>query len=418
MSYFEQIQRVEMLLNQDRPQDAEKVLDALHHENPDSGYVKYLYSRCKADQADLRAAMHFIKDAIGLEADNARFFCQKAIIHQKLGNTREAYEDISRAISLDPNEAAFWGLRASLLYNDRQFRDALAEANQGLLVDPEDSLCLNIRSLSQSKLNMPGQAAETIRDALETDPNNSLSHATHGFLALQKGNARQALDHFREALRIDPTNEYAKSGLVEALKSKFFVYRWFYLFFEWMSRQSGKLQWGVIISIFIVQRIIVAATKSFPNAEIYLLPILYLLCAFVLLTWIIVPLSNLLLRLNPYGRYALTRDEIQNSTWTGILLATVIGLLTTLWITHDINFLLPAMICLMCIIPVTCIYRFKGEPIANKVRTLSLILIASMSLSLLLVLAGKTGAPMALTILAFIGYQFYINHLSIRNRIV
>jgi hypothetical protein len=54
---------------------------------------------------------------------------------------------------------------------------------------------------------------------------------------------------------------------------------------------------------------------------LFITPVIYLYFAFALSTWIMAPLSNLFLRLNVYGRYALTEDETRSSDFVGVSLA-------------------------------------------------------------------------------------------------
>lgn len=409
MNYYEQIERVEILLEQDRFQEAEELLDTFQGSYPDSAHIKYLYARCRYRRNDPHSALRLINEAIGLNPNDPYFFCEKSMIHHHLGSSSEAFENISEAIRLAPNIAVFRGLRAGLLYGDNRFREALSDADEGLRCEPEDPICMNIRSLSQIKLNMSDEAADMIRNTLKTHPNDAMSHATTGMLFLQKGNSKEALEWFRESLRIDPTGKFAKLGLLEALKSRFFLYRWFYLFFEWMSRQSGKVQWGVILAIFGLQQILRAVVRSNPDAKSYLMPVIWVLCAFIYLTWVMEPLSNLFLRLNRYGRYTLSKDKIDNSTWTGTLLALGVILLFGLWITGNQFFLFAAIHAMFGVIPVRCIYSFKGGKFSVRVRVLSLLLIALMVLT--------TVFPMLIIVevTAFVGFQFYMNYLSSKS---
>ena len=56
----------------------------------------------------------------------------------------------------------------------------------------------------------------------------------------------------REALRIAPENEYARHGLVEALKARHLVYRMMLAYFLWMARLSSKARWAVVIGALVL----------------------------------------------------------------------------------------------------------------------------------------------------------------------
>jgi hypothetical protein len=77
-----------------------------------------------------------------------------------------------------------------------------------------------------------------------------------------------------------------------------------------MSTLSGRARWFVIIGMFVLARIARATLREHPEWLPVLGPLLGLYFLFVLATWIAGPLSNLLLRLDPFGRLALSRDEV------------------------------------------------------------------------------------------------------------
>src|SRR5262249_26965095 len=129
-----------------------------------------------------------------------------------------------------------------------------------------------------------------------------------------------------------------RSGMAEALKAQYTLYRMMLKYQFFMSRLSGRKQWGALIGIYLVARII----------PFLFLP--YLL--FVFLSWTSDPLSNLLLRLNRYGRLLLTKEEIVASNFVGglILLAVVSAVVAIL--TGNRTAIIAAAGCVMIIIPV------------------------------------------------------------------
>ena len=58
----------------------------------------------------------------------------------------------------------------------------------------------------------------------------------------------------------------------------------------------------------------------------FLYPIVFIFVIIAFSTWVITPLSNLFLRLNPYGKHLLRKDQIQSSNLVGIsLLVCILG---------------------------------------------------------------------------------------------
>ena len=88
------------------------------------------------------------------------------------------------------------------------------------------------------QLGRKDEAQQTLGSALANDPENALTHANQGWALLHRGDHAKALEHFREALRIDPELDWARAGIVEALKARHLIYRVMLRFFLWMGRQS------------------------------------------------------------------------------------------------------------------------------------------------------------------------------------
>lgn len=161
-------------------------------------------------------------------------------------------------------------------------------------------------------------------ETLARGPENALSHTVQGWNYLESNRPREALESFRTALRLDPDLDYAKRGMVEALKARNWLYRILLQYFLWMGRLSGRAQWGVVLGLYFGSRLLLAAAKSYPALEPFVLPIIVLYVIFCVLTWIAQPMFNLILRLNRFGRYALSKQQIVASNWFGGFLAAAV----------------------------------------------------------------------------------------------
>src|SRR5262249_16847114 len=211
-------------------------------------------------------------------------------------------------------------------------------AESGLEIEAEHLTCANLRAMALNRLGREDEAGRALEDALAQDPENALTHANRGWTALQRGEAQKALEHFRESLRLDPTNDWARSGMVEALKARYFVYRLMLKYHFFMSRRSGRSQWFVLIGLYLVARII---------------PFLFIpYLIFVFLSWTSDPLSNLLLRLNRYGRMLLTKGEIAASNLVGGLLLTAVASAFIAALTWKVPAIIASAGCVMMTIPV------------------------------------------------------------------
>jgi tetratricopeptide (TPR) repeat protein len=315
------IQRATQLIEHKRYAEAERLLkDALSQEinNVDA---LILLSLCKSEANLQQEAIELIKRALSSQADNDYALYLHALYSLKAENYKEAEKFIKSAISFNPKSADYFGLYATLKFNQKEWQSALQLANEGLEIDPENLTSLNIRSSALFKLDKKEEAFTTISKALSQDPENDYTHTNLGWGLLEKKEYKKALEHFREALKQNPSNDSSKAGLVEALKARYIFYRIFLSYAFWIGNMKGKVQWAVIVGFYIGSRLLRIVANENETLQPFITPIIFLYTLFAVSTWIITPLSNLFLRLNVYGRYALTEDQVKTSNLVGVSLS-------------------------------------------------------------------------------------------------
>ena len=234
-----------------------------------------------------------------------------------------------------PENASYHGTLALVEQQEHRWQAALEAADRGLAFDPEHSLCLNVRTTSLTHLGRRDEAAQTIQEALSHDPENPWTHANHGWAELHAGRTKTALEHFREALRLDPTNELARAGIVEALEARNFIYRGMLAFFLGMTGLPPQWRWGVIIAIFVAPRFLNGIGDANPQWKWATDLAVQLVMVFVVMTWIASPLFNLLLRLDRFGRYALSTDERRGANLLAVFLFPVLALWIASWFSPE-----------------------------------------------------------------------------------
>jgi tetratricopeptide (TPR) repeat protein len=301
-------------------------------QDPDNPLGHALLALCLAHEDDKEQSLREADEAVRLGPDQA--FCHYARGRILMGQERlkEAEAAAIEARRLDPDDAEFCDLIGGIHVQRRNWREALQAAEEGLALDPDHAGCVNLRALALVNLGRKDEAAQALHSALANDPENSLTHANQGWALLHRGDHAKALEHFREALRIDPENEWARNGIIEALKARHFLYRVMLRFFLWMGRQGDLGRWAFILAILFGQNILASVSRSNPKLAPILLPLLLIVFGFLMLTWIASPLFNLLLRLNRFGRLALSSEQRSESSWIGgfffLAVASLIGALT------------------------------------------------------------------------------------------
>lgn len=311
------LDRAQILLEQSRFELAEKELRLELAEDPDHPLAHALLALCLARAKNFKSALSEAKLAIHLGPDLAFSHYVLASVLDDQERYAEAETAVQEALRLDPEDPDYFAMLSQIKLNQRQWPEALEAAERGLQLDSEHVSCTNLRAIALVKLNRKEEAGATIATALRRDPENAISHANQGWTLLQRHEPEKAMEHFREALRLDPELDWAREGIVEALKARHFIYRIMLGYFFWMSRLSSRAQWGVVIGGYLGYRVLLSFAENNPAAAPFIWPVLILYIIFAVLTWIARPLFNLLLRLHRFGRLALSREQIVASNWVG-----------------------------------------------------------------------------------------------------
>lgn len=313
-------ERAQLLYHQSRYELAEDSLRRALTDDPDFALAHAYLALCKLEQKDTKEATAEAERAVGLAPDEPFVHFVLARVFLERHRYEEAEAAARQAVELNPYEADLHHMLGNVLLAQRQWPAALAQADEGLRLDGEHIGCANLRATALVKLGRKSEAEHVMAGVLARDPEDAFSHANQGWTALHQSDPQKALTHFREALRLDPTLEYAQSGMVEALKARYLIYRLMLRWFLWMARLGQKLQWGIIILLFFGTQFVQQTAAKNPQLGIMLWPIFGILVGFALLTWLAYPLFNLMLRLNRYGKHILTRDQRRGANAVGICL--------------------------------------------------------------------------------------------------
>lgn len=313
-SHFE---RGVLLYTQDRFDLAEKELRAACGETPDVAEVHSFLALCLSEQSRHEEAIDEAQTAVGLAPDSALAHFAMARVLLPSGQLKRAAEAIGESIRLDPYDADAWATLAGIQLERSEWKAALASAEQGLAVDAEHGPCANLRALALVKLGRTQEASDQIAETLAQSPESGVAHANQGWALIEQGKYKEAQHHFREALRLDPDLDWAREGMITALKARSRIYRLALNFFLWMSKRSDKAQWAVIIGLVVGIRLLRWVGEQAPALSPFVTAVVVLYFGFVLLTWLADPLFNLLLRLHPFGRHALSRDQVRGANLVG-----------------------------------------------------------------------------------------------------
>lgn len=392
--------RGQLLLEQQRYVLAEGEFRLAAAAEPDAPVPHAMLALALLAQERREEATTEAQHAIGLAPDWSFAHYVHARTLADRNRTTEARAAIDEAIALDPTDASALAFLGALQFDQSKFADALASAELALAQDPEHTSANNLRAMALVKLDRRAEAGATIDATLARDPENADTHANQGWALLEGGDHTRALDHFREALRLDPDNEWARQGIVEALKSKHRLYALMLRYFFWMSRLEPRTQWMVIVGGYMGNRMLSALSRSSPALAPVVLPLQIIYVVFVFLTWTADPLSNLLLRLDRFGRLVLSPEQIRASNWVGAALLGALGAGVAALVTRDSAWGMLAFGCAFMLIPIAAIFR---TPVGWPRQ-------AMIGYAIAMALAGLTGS-LTMYVVMLIGVSWVANFL-------
>lgn len=355
MESFAAIERARLLMSQGRFDMARDLLRQALAQDPDNAHAHSWLALCLAQDRDkLKEATREAEQGVHLAPDDSFAHYVLASVWEDRNQIDKALASIEEAIALDPVAASYHGMKSQLLSQKKDWKGALEAAEEGLTFDPEDETCAALRTVALERLGKVGDAREQAEESLRQNPDSTWAHATHGWALLQQGDYRAAQKSFAEALRLSPNNEMARSGMIQALNSSNFFYRWFYQLMIKMSRLSSSTQWILIIGLWMGMRFLNSLARQNPGLEPWVLPISLVYLLLVMMSWIMVPLFNTMLRFHPFGKHLLSNNEKWASNLIAGTLATsvVLGFIAVLTQGDWMNFIVPILTGLYLTIPI------------------------------------------------------------------
>ncbi|HEX2100908.1 MAG TPA: tetratricopeptide repeat protein [Candidatus Synoicihabitans sp.] len=398
--------RAQLLLEQSRPVDAEREATHALAQDPHNAQGHALLALSRLAQRRAAEALPEAQTAVGLEPDTAFYHRVLGTVWHQLDRRDEALKAAREAIRLDPSDPDSYVLQSSVQLSRRDWAGALTSAESALALAPEHVDAANFRSMALVHLGRKAEAMATVDYALGREPDNALSHANQGWNCLHANEPRRAQEHFREALRLNPELEYAREGMLEALKARNPIYRGMLAYYLWIGRQSGRLQIAFIAGIFFGNRLLDGFAAAQPQFAWLTTPLRLLFFGFIYLTWTAGPMFNLLLRIDRFGRHVLSREQRTGSTWFGLAFAAMLGALAW-WLIgdSDAGMLLTVHLAIISICVAATVSRTGRSRLLLAVGTVAIAVLALASFAL--IAAGhRSGVELnRLVIYAFIAFQ-------------
>ncbi len=312
-----QIERGLLLIEQER---YEQALEEFHRhlaEHPEDDQAMAYAALCEVNLKRYSQATETARQAVGLNPTNSTTHYVLATIYYQRNNPLEALNAIQAALELEPQEENYLSLAAFIHLSRQEWRRALHYAELGLEVAPREVDCINARAMAQIKMGSRSDAREALIEALADQPENAMTRANLAWLDLEEGQREKALEGFQQALMVDPEQEWARDGLLHAMRAQYPLYGSFLKWSLWLSKHSKTVQQQIVVATSVVTRILRELAERYPGVAPLIGTILLVWKIFAYFSWVARPATSLLLRLNHHGRALLNGEEILESNIVG-----------------------------------------------------------------------------------------------------
>jgi tetratricopeptide (TPR) repeat protein len=354
MYYDDPHEQVFELIAEQRYGEAAERLDEILADEPGNAAGFALRALCLAQLGEWQAAADSGRRAVAVEPEMA--FAHWALAHVLADRKdfRAALSHAREAVRLDPEEADHHALVARIEAAAGRWDDALVASEAALRLERAHPAAQRVRALVLQQRGRAEEADSAFLNALIQNPHDAFAYAGRGWSMLRTGGDHgSAVEHFQHALQLEPDSEWAREGLITALKARNPAYRVMLRYFFWLGSLTPRARLMIVFGGLIGYNVLRRVAAAQPALAPFIWPLLGLYLLFLLLSWTAEPLFDSLLRLNPAGRAALTRDRVRASNW---VLATIGA---------AVAFALASLLVGPAAIPVAFVFAFLVLPVSG-----------------------------------------------------
>jgi tetratricopeptide (TPR) repeat protein len=296
--------RASALLELGRAVEAEQLMRTALQSEPNDPTLLLLLAQSLIAARRYDEAHESATRAVGADPGNWSALSTLAASASGRGKDAEALRAVQAAVDLAPGVADLHRQHAEILLSDGQKARALEVALRSRTLDPRSAKIAAVLADVLSAIGRHEEASAEARRALSLDPENAQAHNTAGYVQLRRGGGDRSVERYREALRLDPTSQTARHGLAAAIKSRNPIYRALLQVELWLETLPTGQRWAVRIGPLILLRLVSAGSHGALSSVVLTLGLL-----FVVITWAIDPVLNLILMTSPTDRALLTHGQ-------------------------------------------------------------------------------------------------------------
>ena len=246
----------------------------------------------------------------------------RALVLVNAGQMAPALEAAEEAIRLAPGFADSHSIAAEVRLRLGEPAAALVAAQRALELDARHLASFIRAAHAAERLGLASEALEYARRAVGVEPQDADAQRALGVAAYRVGDRATARTALREALRLDPTNEPARLDLLRTLRGRSPIFRMMFVLMRWMARPTVRFACAVGVGFCVIGFGVADVLGSDWLGDLFLL----LPLVMILPLWL-VPLHDLLVWCDPFGRFLLHRWEKIAALFTSATLLVALAFL-------------------------------------------------------------------------------------------
>lgn len=318
---LEPIEEVFELVQDGRLPEALQVLDGEIHEQPEDGRLRALRALVLLDLGRRNEAAEAARLARELEPGTAFVEFAGGEVALAQGDVGKAITRAVRAREIDPTDPDFVILEARARLRAGQWDEVEALATLVLTHLPHHEGAALLRTIArESRRDRQPLSAQEWEALAAQFPLNAFARSGRGWTLLNAGKTKDARAEFEQALALDPNSEWAREGLVLALKARAPGYRFLLKWFMWLGGLTPRTRTLLAVGGVVGYNLLSRLGEQSPALKPFLLPIMAAYLGLLLASWLADPLLNLVLLGTADGRRLLGQDDKVSSLVVGAAL--------------------------------------------------------------------------------------------------
>lgn len=212
-------ERVDALLDMNRPEEAEKLIRQELSEFPEDAYWLGTLARAQLAQNKFNDAQELLFSALSADPDFAWNYFLLSIVSRNLRNFGQELKTAQKAAELTPEEPLFLQRLAEAQLQKGEIKNARETLNQVTKLEPDSIEAFELFGDIEFQLENYAAAEKAYRQALKFDPEKiSLLNDLARSLLGQKKKRGEAIDVLFNIVQLDPTDKAITDNLYIAIQ--------------------------------------------------------------------------------------------------------------------------------------------------------------------------------------------------------